>query len=315
VNRLVYALPLLVSAVSLSLSVAAASSPSPDLAQILVAPPSGFTQVTVATLHGHFTAETFGTTYGTQAGEAANALTHDGFVDGYGMTWYQASTGRALVEFVIAFEGGKGARSWLLYEQASDQNEQHYQHADSMAGIDPYYGVHLTDPSSNLVGDAFSFVKGNDMFGVGFVSPTDDVLDLAVTQAKSQYDSAPSQTIAPAQWPENSVAGSLQSLSPPLSSLLLILVAFGLVAILVSRSRRRVAVPAQAGHAPAHHQPPPPGGLVQLAPDGNTWWDGHTWRDSLHEAPPFAQRSTNGRLWWDGLRWRPVPPRAPTPPS
>src|ERR1700694_2478727 len=168
VNRVIYALPILVGTL-FPLSVVAAPNPSPSLAQILVAPPSGFTQITAATLHGKFSAETFGTTYGTQAGTAANALTHDGFVDGYGVTWYQASTGHAMVEFVIAFEGGKGARSWLLYEQASDKNEKHYQHDDSIAGIDPYYGVHLIDSSVMVVGDAFSFVKGNDMFGIGFL--------------------------------------------------------------------------------------------------------------------------------------------------
>ena len=305
VNRVIYALPILVGTL-FPLSVVAAPNPSPSLAQILVAPPSGFTQITAATLHGKFSAETFGTTYGTQAGTAANALTHDGFVDGYGMTWYQASTGHAMVEFVIAFEGGKGARSWLLYEQASDKNEKHYQHDDSIAGIDPYYGVHLIDSSVMVVGDAFSFVKGNDMFGIGFLSTKDDVLDLATSQTKNQYDSAPSQTIPPAQWPENASASSSQSLSPLFAILVVTAAGIGLLVILVSRSRRRIAAPAIPGRAPVH--PAPTAAPLQLSSDGNMWWDGQAWRDSSLEPPPFAQRSDDGRMWWDGSKWRPVAP-------
>jgi hypothetical protein len=184
------------------ISASAAPTPSPALGSLLVAPPAGYTQLTTATLHGRFDVTTYASQY--QSGNllAEIALRQDGFVDGYGMTWIQRSSNRILLEFVIAFKGGKGANSWLGYEKASDENNPEYRHADTLGGIGTYYGAHLVFTSPTAFTDAFSFVKGNDMFGVGFVSAKDDVLKLAAAQTKSQYAAAPDQTIPKDQWPE-----------------------------------------------------------------------------------------------------------------
>src|SRR5437899_1289751 len=186
----------------LPLAAAAASpSPSPSLDQILLAPPAGYVAVATARLHGRFTTDQYTSRYGEQTVQAEHALKGAGFVEGYGLTWTQKSTRRTIVEFVIAFSGGAGARSWLGYEQAADQSRAAYKHSNPLPGIDPYYSAHFV--SGNVISDTFTFVKGNDMLGVAFSSPRNDFLALATTQAKNQYDAAPPATIPTDQWPEN----------------------------------------------------------------------------------------------------------------
>jgi hypothetical protein len=320
---MVYALPILASAL-IPLSAAAAPSPSPSLDRILVAAPSGFTAVKEGTLNGRFNAHELGTTYSTGAAEAENTAIHDGFVDGYALTWLQQSTGRTLIEFVIAFEGGRGARSFFSYDEASAKSDPTYQRSDSIAGIDPYYGVHLFDPSGLFL-DGFTFVKGNDIIAVAFISTKDDVLSLATSQTSAAYGAAPSDTIPPALWPENAIASPSPSAAVSIGAfageaiiVVLIIGVAGLVVGLAMRSRRGTAAPAASVGMPlpAHVAGAPlpvlpAGDPVQLSPDRNMWWDGQAWRDTFLEAPPFAQRSANGRLWWDGSNWRPVPPPPP----
>jgi hypothetical protein len=187
----------------LPLTAGAAPSPSPALGTLLLAPPTGYKQLTTGTFHGQFDATTYASQYQSNSLAAGITLIHDGFVDGYGMEWVQSSTHRVLIEFVIAFAGARGAKSWLGYEEASDKADPGYKHADSVAGIDSYYGVHITFTSPSGVADAFSFVKGNDMYGVGFVSGKDDVVKLAAAQTTKQYAAAPAETIPKAKWPEN----------------------------------------------------------------------------------------------------------------
>jgi hypothetical protein len=218
------------------ISASAAPSPSPNLSGLLVAPPSGYTQVTTAAFHGRFDATTYASQYQTKTLEAGFNLIQDGFVDGYGMTWVQRSTGHILLEFVIAFRGGKGAKSWLAYEEASDKGTAEYKHPDTLSGIGTYYGVHLAFTSSHSYADAFSFVKGNDMFGVGFVSPRDDVQKLAAAQTRSQYGSAPDQTIPKAQWPENAPS------QRPQTNRLGLIIGAVLVLVLIAGTVRLVAV-------------------------------------------------------------------------
>jgi len=320
VNRLVYALPVMAVA-WLPLSAAAAPSPSPSLDQVLAAPPSGYTVVKEGTLNGHFNAHELGTTYSSGAGEAENTAIHDGFVDGYTLTWLEQSTGHTLIEYVVAFEGGRGATSFLSYDQATNVSDPKYQHADSITGIDPYYGVHLADPSGGFL-DGFTFVKGNDLIGVAFISPKDDVLNLATSQAAAAYAAAPAETIPHALWPENAAASPSPTAAQTVVALagvalvaVLILAVVGLVVGLAMRSRRATVAPPLPTVTPGPVQSAggplpvlPAGAPLQISSDGNKWWDGQTWRDSFFEAPPFAQRSDNGRLWWDGRNWRPVPP-------
>ena len=283
VNRLLCALAVIAAAL-LPIAASAYPVPSPGLERVLAAPPTGFTELIQAKFHGRFTAHDYAATYDSKAADAEDAMRRNGFVDGFGVTWVQESTGHTLIEFVIAFEGGNGARSWLAYEEASIKSHMEYQHANSMAGIGPYYGVHLVDPFTQIVIDGFTFVKGNDMFGVGFASAKDDALSLATTQVRSQYDFAPKETIPSAQWAENASKNDFNDLARILAVVLIVALVAGVGTLVVARVRSR----------------------PRMSPDGNHWWDGKQWIDSSHAPPPFAKRTADGVYWWDGLSWRPV---------
>jgi opacity protein-like surface antigen len=283
------------------MAAAAAPSPSPSLDTVLAKPPSGYTEVTTSSLNGRFSAHEYAqNASGVSPQETESTLNKDGFVDGYAKTWVSASPRRALVELVMAFTGGAGARKVMTALETSDKADARFTHTDTMTGIDPYYGVHFA--GGGTFADEFVFVKGNDLFGVAVGAPTDNVLKPAQDQTTSQFDSAPSETIPSSQWPENAThnvplaIGAIGALIP---IVLVAIVVIGVGLLLVARSRRPAAAMAGAMS---------PG--IPMSPDGNYWWDGQAWRDAAREAPPFAQRSSDGTLWWDGRTWRPVPPPA-----
>jgi hypothetical protein len=303
VKKLVGSVPVaLLALFPLVATAAAPPTPSPSLDQILLAPPAGYLPVATTPIKGRFTATQYTSHYGEQAVQAEHALKGAGFVDGYGMTWTQKSTRRVLVEFVIAFSGGAGARSWLAYEEAADKAKPAWKKSNPLPGIDPYYGGHFV--SGATTSDLFEFVKGNDLFSVGFYSPKNDVLALATTQATNQYGAAPSSTIPTDQWPENATrpaptsgaAVSLPNMSGVLPYLLAMTLAIGLLAVAAGMFLRWT-----------RWRSAPRSLAIQLSPDGSHWWDGRTWHESAREAPPFAQRSGDGGYWWDGHSWRPVP--------
>lgn len=302
-TRLVYAMTgALIALVPIT---ALAATPSPSLETVLAQPPgSDFTELTTATFHGRFTAHDWASnSIGATAAETESTLNRYGFVDGYGLEWASTSARRALVEIVMAFGGGQGARKTLTALEAADKRDPHYQHATTLSGIDPSYGVHAFDSSTGVYTDGFSFVKGNDVFQVYFASIKDDNLAPATSQAKLQYDSAPDSTIPSSQWPENASRIPSSAYQAGVTSfwVLMILGGIAVVAALVIRSRRRASVPVY--------------GAVQLSPDGRYWYDGQGWRDASQEVPPTAQRSADGTLWWDGRTWRPVPQPAQPPQS
>src|SRR5207245_3720925 len=211
VVRLLCALPVAAAAL-LPIAAAAIPIPSPSLAKVLLPAPSGYTEVGAsAPFHGQFNSQVYAAGWGTKAADAQKALDDNGFVDAYGTVLVNQLDKHVLVEYVVAFAGGNGARSWLSYTEASDKVDPTFRHADTISGIDPYFGEHKVYPSHN-VSDAFDFVKGNDYFVIGFQSTRDDVLALATSRDKSQFDSAPGSTIPPAQWPEH--AGTPPSDSP-----------------------------------------------------------------------------------------------------
>ena len=306
------------------LTASATPSPAPSLDSLLAAPPSGFTELTSSAFHGRFTAHDYATNADpTKQAEIEATLNRDGFVDGFGKTWLNTPTEHVLIEAAIAFTGGRGARDWLIASEAGDKNDPTYKHADSMSGIDPYYGEHIVDASNKTFGDAFSFVKGNDVFLILVVSTKDDALSQAMSQTRSQHDSAPKETIPSSQWPENATTGATGS-----SALVGLGVGFGIllaltvvVVLAVTARRRRAMTPVglAAGEPASSIEPESgveaeaPATGVQLSPDGNFWWDGQAWRDAAHEAPPSAQRSSDGTFWWDGRAWRPVPQPSPVP--
>ncbi len=201
-KKLLYALAIVIVTAA-PLSASAATIPSPALGTLLAAAPAGSSRVTSGPLQGQLTASSYAQQYQSKALEAGITLIHDGFVDGYGLEWFLRSTNQNLVEFVIAFSGGNGAKDWLGYMEAADKSDPTYTRADKMPGIDPYYGSHTASTSPRVFTDFFAFVKGNDLFAVGVVSTKDDALKLVTAQTKRQYGGAPAETIPKATWPED----------------------------------------------------------------------------------------------------------------
>lgn len=199
-------------------AILAAPTPVVSLDTILAPPPTAsFVPDTESsgTPVGHFDAAEYA---GFVSGGGDSALTatlgRDGFAGGFGASWTEQTTRRGLVELVVAFAGGQGARSWLGTAEAQARASNFYVGPVLVAGIRPYFGVHYADPSGPSFADVVSFVKGNNFFTVGFTSNADDLGDAAATQAKAQFDFAPADSIPPAQWPENKqlLAGGIGAL-------------------------------------------------------------------------------------------------------
>jgi hypothetical protein len=291
----------------------AAVSPSPPLDGILLAPPgTGFVEQPKSTsgiFEGPFDADGYASiTSSTDLAGAKSALLNDGFLGGYGRTWVSSAKHLVYVEAVMAFNGAKGAKSWLKQSELADKAEVAYQKPITIVGIDTYYGARLVDTANSIYADAYVFVKGNDTFLISTVSTKDDLATTAATQAKRQFDSAPAYTVPPAQWPESTSSNRALDAAKLVGAFVVGVLIIGLIvaALLVMRSRRRptlLAVAPQAGYAaiqatPAEH--------VQMSEDRRSWWDGTSWRDAEHEVPPSAQRSDDGKFWWDGAAWRNV---------
>ncbi|MEA2628881.1 MAG: hypothetical protein QOJ10_1341 [Chloroflexota bacterium] len=303
-------------------AVLAAPTPSPGLDKILVAPPgAGFAEQPKSPSSGLFEGEFDATGYAqttaaSDSTQTKQALDQDGFLKGYGRTWLSKSTGHGYIEFVMAFTGGKGAKTWLRQSEIADKAEPTYKQALTIAGIDSYYGVKLVDTVNRFYADAYVFVKGNDLILVSYVSGKNDLATIAATQTKRQFDATPAYTIPPAQWPETKTSNTALDVAKLIGAFVIGVVLIGLIggALLVMRSRRRpglqpVAVqvaPAVAASVPGTAAEPVPSPPIQMSEDRRSWWDGSAWRDAEHEVPPSAQRSGDGKFWWDGAAWRPL---------
>lgn len=277
---------------------ALAASPSPGLDTVLTAAPAGYTAPITSEFNGHMTANQFSQSW-TNSNRSVTELNNDGFVDAYGRAVGDPGSGRIMVEFVIAFGGQSGALRFMGIDHVESTADPAYQHEDSAGGLGPYYyGFHGAQSSPALAVDAFEFVKGNDMFGVGFFSSRDDVLALAVAQAKKQYEAAPASTISPNDWPENQAPPGTGSGFAGLGQGVIIgIVVIGALVVaaaffVMRRNEGRSTKPAVT---------------QEMTADGNFWWNGTAWIATTDYAPPWAQRSPDGAFWWDGQRWRPMP--------
>jgi len=289
-------------------TVAAASpSPSPSLGTLLAAPPaSDFVDdaQSFMRIQGNFDVARYVDFLApSNPADVQTTLTHDGFLSGFGRSWAQKGTGHLLLEIVVAFTGGTGAKNWLTASEAADSSNQYFKHPIAVSGVAPSYGGHFADPAAPAYADIVAFVKGNDYFLIGILSASDDIADSASKQTRKQYDLAPPNTIPSAQWPENATRAANRSASLPVVVALgiLVLVFFAAVAmylvVIVRRGGRRDPVFAYAAMQ----------GGIQMSPDGNYWWDGQAWKDASSAAPAGSLRSADGYYWWDGRMWRPVP--------
>jgi len=285
-------------------ALAATPTPSPALEGILAPPPDTtfveLDKTAPGAPEGPFDADQYiALGANSEPARVKATLARFGFIAGYARTWVQKGINRVLVEAVVAFTGGEGAKKWLLASEVADKGDASYRGPLSIVGIEAYYGAHFFISSASAYADEISFVKGNDYYIVATVAQKDEAGAAAVTQATKQYELAPDATVPKDQWPESSSSAGVDAggLTGHIAFIALVLFVLGVVLRLFLRSRRAPAV-ASAGTAAA----------LNLSPDGRYWWDGHSWKDAEHEVPPTAQRSGDGRYWWDGRAWRPVPP-------
>src|SRR6266851_2036515 len=123
----------------------AAPNPNPHLSQILAEPPStGYVELashTPGILEGPFDAGTYASIGGLDMQTTITTLAKDGFIAGFGRAWVQQSPSRVMVEIVVAFTGGSGARLWLQQSQLADLTDPTFQHSITVDGVETYYGA------------------------------------------------------------------------------------------------------------------------------------------------------------------------------
>ena len=277
----------------------ASPSPSPSLDTLLAAPPASDYQEDTQdiALEGSFGLNDYVSFLGpADPSGTQTTLQRDGFVSGFGRSWIQQASSHLLLEIVIAFSGASGAKKWLGTSEKLDEADRYYKNGISISGVETAYGVHFADPSTPAYADVAYFVKGNDYFIIGLVSPADDLGDSASTQTRRQYDNAPAYTIQPSQWPESarSILADPLKYAPTAAYMLgpAVLVALLLSLLMLIILRRRPRARSAAGIE------------LHMSPDGRYWWDGQIWRESSQDMPPNALRSDDGNYWWDGGEWR-----------
>lgn len=279
---------------------------NPSLPSTLAPPPDSYTATASGRLQGNFRASDYAATWGSDATIGLNDLQVDGFVAGYGLAKADTATGRIMAEFVMAFMGQRGAVRFLASEKAENLASPHFQHTDPAAGLgNDFFGVREAQASPPLLVDAFEFVKGNDLFGVGlFAAKDDSLLARAQLQAIAQYNAAPAATIPQDLWLENQAAtagdtGFSLGSGPEIFIGLAVVAALLAVGVFVWMRQREL-------------EPEKPKVLQQMTADGQYWFNGTYWIATSEMAPPWAQRSKDGAFWWDGRMWQAVP-RAPAP--
>jgi hypothetical protein len=296
-NRALSGLLLAVLAILLA---AVGAEAATDLHPLLASPPSA-DWIDVASspinLVGDFTAHEYAADVARNSGIEFD-LNLYGFTRGYALEWAQRGSNDLLVERVFEFRDVKGARSWYTLLRLIDKIYGNYTSDIPMpASVPNSYGALFT-LSDGTLQSWIEFRKGNLAFEVVTDSTKNDLSATAVTQAATEYASAPSQTQVP-PGAGQAVNEWLRNIGIAVGAVVVAVAIVVTVTIVLVTRRRRPATFLIGGPT--------------MSPDGAYWWDGQRWREASIEAPPTAPRSPDGAHWWDGRTWRPLP--APRPPG
>jgi len=288
----------LLSAILAILLAAVGAEAATDLHPLLAAPPTAdWTDVppTSTNLIGDFTAHDYAAYVAGNSGIEFD-LNLYGFTRGYALEWAQRGSRDLLVERVFEFRDAKGARSWYTLLRLLDKIYGNYTSDIPMPPSVPNsYGALFTLPDGALQ-SWIEFRKGNLAFEVVADSTTNDLSATAVTQAATEYASAPSQTQVP-PGAGQAVNDWIRNIGIAVGALVVALAIVITITIVLVTRRRRPATFLVGG--------------PMMSPDGAYWWDGQRWRQASIEAPPNAPRSPDGAHWWDGRIWRPYPAARP----
>jgi hypothetical protein len=252
---------------------------------------------TPTVLDGEFTAHTYAAylqAVGTKTTTTESTLNLYGFQDGFAKEWEQRGTQDLLIERVFEFRDSRGAGFW--YAELKLEAQTYTEYTGDIPGattIPNSFGVVLTVKSTGERNCRVEFVKGNLVFVVHTDAFTDDLAAMTVTQAGTEYGSAPIAAANPVAT-SNSRTPTWVTAAAIAGFTVIALIAIAIVVIFFIVGRRR--------------QSPATGALsaVQMSADGVYWWDGTQWRDAAREVPPAARRSPDGGYWWDGKTWRTV---------
>ena len=193
-----------------------------------------------------------------------NRLLGDGFIGGYGRSFYKKSLDGWIVEDVAAFPDASRARSFWAWSKDYFHDPDNSSTVVDTPTIPDSFGDAYTG-DQNWHGIDIRFPKATYVFTVTAGSYSAQMPALAKAQAIAVYDYAPSYNVLPASASLVAARGSM--LGPAIAVLEVVALVAGLIcvvgmlALVVLSARRR--------------RPQP---QTSVSPDGNYWWDGAGWQ-------------------------------------
>jgi hypothetical protein len=224
--------------------------------------------VAADTLEGPFDAITFTKVEYTDADlqkSIQERLKYDGFITGYGRTFYKEAADAWLVEDVFAFGSASDATSYWGWDSAGLRESTYTTRVVDTTAIPTSLGAeYLLD---GFHGTEIRFARGNDVYEVMIGTSSDYMTAAAIAQAVRVRSDAPANSLPPsAQREAHPGPIFIRNVSYGLGVLLAVALGLSVIAgtvvivLLVRRSRRSTA----------------PSAL--LSADGQYWWDGQAWR-------------------------------------